>query len=163
MPSGRKKVFLTKLTDVSTSDKEGVGTIRREGDKVYIYCKGVASTTDGAVVVVSVDGNYTTALLTRALGQYPCKLAVAKAAIVASRWGWYQIAGYCDAILAGAACAADRQLYTDTDQDSTGGVDDTGTSEHAIHGMMLGAAVPASSPATAVGYLDYPWTAPTFD
>lgn len=163
MASGRKRIFLTKLTDVASSDKEGVGTRRVEGDKEYIWCKGVANVTDGAVVTISADGNYTTALLTRALGAVPRKLGVAKAAIVASKYGWFQVKGYCDAILANAACAANAQLYTDTDQDSTGGVDDTSTSEHAIHGMVLGAAVPSSSPATAVGYLDNPWTAPTFD
>ena len=35
MPSGRKKVFVTKLTDTSTTDDEGVGVIRREGNKEY--------------------------------------------------------------------------------------------------------------------------------
>jgi hypothetical protein len=163
MAEGRKKIFQGKLTDIHSSDLEGIGTIRKEADKEYVYCKGVASVTAGCVVTISTDGNYTTALLTRALGAVPRKLGVAAAAIVASKYGWFQVKGYCGAILAGAACAADTQLYTDTGQDATGGVDDTSTSEHAIHGMVLGAAVPSSSPATAVGYLDYPWTAPTFD
>ncbi len=35
MPSGMKKIFVTKLTDVKTTDVEGVGTIRFEGNKVY--------------------------------------------------------------------------------------------------------------------------------
>lgn len=163
MTEGRKKIFQGKLADIHSSDLEGVGTTRIEGDAEYVYCKGVASVTAGCVVTISADGNFTTALLTRALGAVPRKLGVAQAAIVASKYGWFQIKGYCGAILANAACGANVQLYTDTDQDSTGGVDATSTSEHAIHGMVLGAAVPSSSPATAVGYLDYPWTAPTFD
>jgi len=161
MAKGQKKVFLTKLTDVSSTDKEGVGTIRREGNDEYIYLKGVGSTVAGSVVTISTDGTYTTALITTALAAVPRKLAVAMAAIVASKWGWYQVKGYSTGIYGAASCAANTQLYSDTG--TTGGVDDTSTSEHAIHGMVLGAAVPASSPATAVGMLDYPWTAPTFD
>lgn len=34
---GLKFVFATKLTDVDTSDKEGIGTIRIEGNKIYKY------------------------------------------------------------------------------------------------------------------------------
>ena len=158
---GMKRIFLTKLTDVSSSDKEGVGTVRREGNCEYLYCKGVASTITGSVVRVSNDGNYTTALLTTTLGQYPCKLAVAMAAIIADKYGWYQVKGYCAAIYAAASCAKERQIYTDTG--TTGGVDDTSTSEHAIHGMLLNTAVGAGGAATTDGYLDYPWTAPTFD
>jgi hypothetical protein len=36
---GIKQVFATKLTDVDSSDREGVGTLRFEGNKVYKYCK----------------------------------------------------------------------------------------------------------------------------
>ena len=39
MPAGIKKVFITPLTDNSTTDKEGVGTIRFEGNKIYKYVK----------------------------------------------------------------------------------------------------------------------------
>jgi len=37
MPSGMKKVFVTALTDTALTDKEGVGTIRFEGNKIYKY------------------------------------------------------------------------------------------------------------------------------
>ncbi len=56
MPSGIKKVFLTKLTEVATAtqgDKEGVGTIRFEGNKVYKWVKF----NNGAGNVASVAGN----------------------------------------------------------------------------------------------------------
>ena len=158
---GMKRIFLTKLTDVSSSDKEGVGTIRREGDAEYIYCKGVASTVEGSVVVISSDGNYTTALLITAGGAKPVRLGVAKAAIVANKYGWYQIKGYCGAIYAAASCAAGAALYTDTS--TNGGVDDTSTSEHAIHGMVLATSVGAGAAATTDGMLDHPWTAPQLD
>jgi hypothetical protein len=163
MPSGRKKVFLTKLTDVLSSDVEGIGTHRREGEDEYLFLKGVSGTILGSVVIINSAGLYTTALLTRALGAATCRLAVAMAVIGASKWGWYQIAGYSGAILAGADCVHEDQLYTDTGQDATGGIDDDGSSEHAIHGMTIGATVPATSPATAVGMLSHPWAAPVFD
>jgi hypothetical protein len=163
MPRGRKKVFQTKLTDVLSSDKEGVGTHRREGEDEYIFCSGVGSTILGSVVVINSAGTYATELLTTALGAYTRRLAVAMAAIEVSKFGWYQIAGYCAAIYATQSCAHNVQLYTDTALDAVGGVDDTGASEHAIHGMVLGATVPATSPATAVGMLSHPWTAPIFD
>ena len=37
MPLGAKKTFLTGLTDVNTKDKEGLGTLRWEGNKCYKY------------------------------------------------------------------------------------------------------------------------------
>ena len=157
---GMKRIFLTKLTDVSSTDKEGVGTIRREGDCEYIYCKGVANTEQGRVVTISSDGNYTTALLTTALGAVPRRLGVAMAAIGANQYGWYQIRGYCSAIYAAASCAANTALYTDTS--TAGGVDDDATSEHAIHGMVLATAVGGSA-ATTDGMLDHPWTVPQLD
>ena len=39
MPSGIKKVFVTPLTAVDTTDKEVVGTLRFEGNSVYKYVK----------------------------------------------------------------------------------------------------------------------------
>jgi hypothetical protein len=159
MPSGRKKVFQTKLTDIVTSDLEGIGTIRQEGDKEYIWCGGVASTVAGDVVVIDSDGTYDIQLITTTLGAVPRKVGVAIGALVASRWGWVQVKGYCAAIKGAASCAADVQLYTDTS--TAAGVDDTAASEHPIHGMVLATAL--TSAGTTDGYLDYPWTAPTFD
>jgi len=37
--NGRKRIFLTPLTAVETTDKEGVGTLRWEGNKVYKWVK----------------------------------------------------------------------------------------------------------------------------
>lgn len=36
---GMKQVFVTKLTDVDLTDKEGIGSLRQEGEKWYKYCK----------------------------------------------------------------------------------------------------------------------------
>ncbi len=46
MVDGAKKIFQTKLTDTSTTDKEGVGTLRWEGNKCYkwiLYNNGAGS------------------------------------------------------------------------------------------------------------------------
>ena len=53
MPYGAKKTFNTRLTDTSTVDKEGVGTIRWEGNKCYKWVKF----NNGAGNVASVAGN----------------------------------------------------------------------------------------------------------
>ena len=160
MPYGQKKVFLTKLTDISSSDKEGIGTVRIEGDNEYVYCKGIGNTVLGSLV--TIDEDYVTASLTRALGAIPRRLGLALAAVIASKWGWYQRKGV-GSVYATASCAADVQLYTDTGLDSSGGgVDDTSTSEHAIHALLLTAACGSAAAATAC-IMDYPWTAPTFD
>jgi len=47
---GIKKVFVTKLTDVLSTDKEGVGSVRIEGGNTYKWChiKHVTATVAGA-------------------------------------------------------------------------------------------------------------------
>lgn len=84
------------ITEVSTTAKHPLGTIVKArdqgatayGDGEFIYLKGVASTLAGSWVTIA--DNHTTALaVANAVGQ----VAVAMAALVASRWGWYQISG----------------------------------------------------------------------
>ena len=48
-----KKVFVTKLTDTSTTDLEGIGVLRFEGAKVYKW----VSYNAGTGTVVAVAGN----------------------------------------------------------------------------------------------------------
>lgn len=54
--SGMKKVFVTPLDSVSDKDREGIGTIRFEGDKVYKYVQYKEGT--GALDVASGDVVY---------------------------------------------------------------------------------------------------------
>ena len=87
------------IADNSTTQKHELGLIVRAKDPTYgvgefIYLKGVASTTVGAVVRydVSTTDEYQTALATTAVGDsFP--LAVAMSACVANEYGWYQISG----------------------------------------------------------------------
>ena len=79
----------------STTQKQPLGTIVRGVDPTYgegefIYLKGVASTTVGALVTYNVS--HQTALATSAVGTGNPH-AVAMSACVASEYGWYQISG----------------------------------------------------------------------
>lgn len=157
MPAGVKKTFITPLTVVADSDLEVIGTVRREGDDHYLWCKGIASCAIGSVVTISEV--YQVALITTALGATPKRVGVAMSANVAGKWGWVQIRGV-GSVLGVALAAAGVALYTDTS--NAGHVDDTATSEHAIHPFILTATVGGSNALVAC-HMDHPWTAPQLD
>lgn len=151
MVSGRKKIFLTKLTDILSTDKEGIGTVRNEGPDEYIFCLGVASTVRGSAV--TYDEDYVTALLTTTLGAVPRMIAFACAATVASKWGWYQVRGDDVPMSLAASCAKDVALYTT----GTGGVlDDESSSVHKVLGVVADTTV--TSAAVSNGLALYPMT-----
>lgn len=150
MPSGAKKIFQGKLTDIHSSDKEGVGTVRLEGDNEYIYCKGVASTVRGSAVVI--DEDYATALLTSTNGAKPNRVGFACAALVASKYGWYQVRGVNVPMSLAASCAKDVALYTT----ATGGVLDDASSTVIVHGVVADTAV--TTAAVSDGRAFYPRT-----
>ena len=96
-----KKVFVTKLTDTDTTDKEGIGVIRFEGSRVFKYVTynsgtgGVAAVAnnmtayhgDNAVVLDSaadVTSDYTDGTI---------GAGVLQAAIANGSYGWIQIKG----------------------------------------------------------------------
>lgn len=77
------------LTEVDTTALNRVGeTVTDENGNKYIYLKGVASTVAGSWVTFDELG-VTTLLAANAIGP----VAIAKAATVASTWGWYLIYG----------------------------------------------------------------------
>lgn len=83
------------LDEISTTQQHPLGTIIKARDPVYgegefIYLKGVGSTVAGSIVIY--ENSFQTALMTSALDE-PKPCAVAVGACVASRYGWYQIAG----------------------------------------------------------------------
>lgn len=103
------------LTEVSTTAKHKLGTLYSTNGKIYIYMLGVAST--GAGSFVSFDEAFATTLLAaNAIG----KVAVAMAATVASRYGWYQIYGVSTTAKTDTV-AAGTQAYIDG---TAGRVDD---------------------------------------
>ena len=85
------------ITDVSTVKNHPYGMIIKasdhgsddRGDGEFIYLQGVASTVAGDAVIYNADDYSTTRVLADGIGP----IAVAMAATVASRYGWYQIQG----------------------------------------------------------------------
>lgn len=84
------------FTQVDTTKQFALGTIVTGRDSTYgigefIYLQGIASTVVGSVVVYDTD-QYITALAPVG-GNKPRPVAFAMAAVLASQYGWYQIAG----------------------------------------------------------------------
>ena len=86
-----------KITEFTTTDEHGVGTIltaKDNGSTAYgsgefIYLKGVASTLVGSWVKYNSD-DYSTVLDIR---DSLAPVAIAMSACVADKYGWYQIGG----------------------------------------------------------------------
>ncbi len=81
--------LVTSLTQVDLSALYALGsrTITRDGNE-YIYLEGVAGTVTNSWVTFDEDGKTTLTVL-NARG----RVGIAMAAIVAARFGWYQIYG----------------------------------------------------------------------
>ncbi len=101
---GIKKIFQTKLTDTSTSDLEGVGTIRFEGQKIYKWVKfnngagNIASVAGGMsyAYAVSKDGvtqGYENSEVTMDFTDGLFCTGVFQAIIADASYGWIQIQG----------------------------------------------------------------------
>lgn len=98
------------ITEVSTTQQHPVGTVVQAQDATlgtgeFIYLKGIGSTVVGSIV--NYDDGFLTALDTSAVTGPSRPLAVAMAATVASRWGWYQISGLAVAVKSNAVSFAD--------------------------------------------------------
>lgn len=130
MAKGVKKIFQGPVSQVDDSDREDVGTIRLEGDDEYLYLKGVVGTVIGSLV--AVDKLYVTTLASTALAT-PRRLAVSKGAIVANKFGWYQVRGV-GSVDSAASNAEDAQQYLTA---TAGRVDDAVVANKAVIGMRL--------------------------
>jgi predicted RecA/RadA family phage recombinase len=94
-----QKIGSQLMTEVSATQKHPIGTICRAFDPTYgegefIYLRGVANTLTGTIVTW-FDADTTlglTAFATTAVATSE-PMAVAMAAIVADKYGWYQISG----------------------------------------------------------------------
>ena len=104
------------LTAVHDNPAAQLGTIHWSQGKAYIYGKGIGSTLAGSWV--SMDEDCTTALLAaNAKG----RVGVAMAAIIANKYGWYQIFGKHAAALTADDVADNGDLYATA---TAGKVDD---------------------------------------
>ena len=96
-------VVVGQPTDVHDSAENKLGAIARDNDgNVYIYLEGVASVIAGSWVVY--DEAFATAGLDSDVAQVG-PVAVAVAAVVANKYGWFMIEGSVDA---GAGDVADN-------------------------------------------------------
>lgn len=112
--SGMKRVFSTGLADNSASDKEGVGTLRREGSKTYKYVKFTGANAVAAGDVVCYADAVDNTTVDKANAAVGAGVAVAAAASGAASYGWIQTGGIVTlgAAIAGAAPAAGNMVTT---------------------------------------------------
>lgn len=110
--------------DVHSSQLNTLGqrAVDTDGNE-YIYLKGVASTAIGSWVNYDGSTDFSTALLdTDVAGTQLGRLAVATAATVADKYGWYQIYGAASALSLTGATDTKNAFATST----AGSVDDSG-------------------------------------
>lgn len=98
-----KKIWATKLTDVSSTDQEGIGAIRFEGAKIYKYIRynqGTAALTGAAGDAVCYTAYTATDIqvtpdVSDGLGAGNLPAGALVAAMTHQQYGWIQIAGRC--------------------------------------------------------------------
>lgn len=118
------------LTAIHDSALVKLGSRYRVKGKEYIYLKGVASV--AANSIVTFDENFATTLIAaNAVGP----VAVALAAVVANKYGWFQIYG--NGTVSSDTTAADKALYIDG---TSGRCDDLVVTGDLIVGMVSTAA-----------------------
>lgn len=126
--TGPTQSFFEDTDAVHDSAKHKLGTRAWDEDgNEYIYLQGVASV--GAGSWVSFDEALATLLLTaNAVG----RVAIAMAAVVASKYGWFQIYGK-NTVAKTDTIVADKGLYIDG---TDGRADDAGVAGDLIHGAI---------------------------
>jgi len=134
--SGDKELFGSLLTLVETTRSERVGTIRGDefGNK-YIYLQGIASVALGSVVTYKITSR-TACTMVLAVAGSKGHIAVAMAAVIASSYGWFQIEGWNEEVLAisgGDAAVGGRVFLTST----AGSIDDVVNEGDEIIGMQF--------------------------
>lgn len=144
-----RPIVVGDTDDVHDSELNALGTKAKDANgNEYIYLKGVASVIAGSWV--AYDENYETAGLdTDVAATLVGPLAVAQAAVVADKYGWFMIAGSCSA---GAATVADGGKVFPT---ATVFIcDDTGTAGQQVVGAVWRS---ADSSSLATVQLSYPF------
>lgn len=129
------------ITDVSTVKNHPYGMITKasdhgsddRGDGEFIYLAGVASTVAGDAVTYNLDDGSTTRALEDAIGP----IAVAMAATVASRYGWYQIQGK-GSVQVSSGFADNGACYLTA---TAGEIDDTDVAGDYVNGMKGASAI----------------------
>jgi len=158
---GIKQTFPDKVTDSSTTQKNGLGVIRFEGEKQYryVYVVNKALTEGDSVCAASTADGVVTA--DRAAGSQLALLVrgVAVGAIAATSYGWIQTKGVCTVQCDGAVAAADGLIpHTTKDghADTVVAASDAAGTEYQVFGFALTADFNASDGATATAYINCP-------
>lgn len=145
--SGSPAVFHANTSTVDSSAQVTVGTRARDNSgNEYIYLEGVASTAAGNWVLYNLVTGTTSLLAGNDVGP----VAIAMAAIVADKYGWYQIAGK-NTIAMTDTIAANKQLYIDG---TAGRADDADVAGDAIIGAT---SLSADTTNVATVNLNYPY------
>ena len=141
----------TPLTQIDSSPLYTLGsrTTDKSGNE-YIYLKGVASTVAGSAV--TYDGSYATAL---AVANAKGCVAIAMAAIVANKYGWYQIKGVATGISAATVISGAPLYLTAT----AGELDDAVVAGDLVAGAF--AYGKGGTHASCTFYLNYPFCTDT--
>ncbi len=133
MSKGAKKTFLTRLADTRTTDDEGVGTLRWEGNKCYKWVKYNAGSTPVTCVADEFAYYYAAAGDAASLGYESSEVTqyltdalmaagVAQAIIADGSYGWIQIKGPATVNTAMKA-GADGQMMTRVGASTDGSLD----------------------------------------
>lgn len=144
----------SRIGSVDTSAAVPVGTIVRADHRIYgsgefIYLAGVADTAVGTWVTYRMDDGSTVRLAANAIGP----VAVAMAASVASRFGWYQIHG--KAIGRALALYADNGLVYATA--TAGSIDDAPVAGDRVKRAIGASAIDTPSAGFAEFEIDRPF------
>jgi len=157
--TGYTKMFAGSTTKIDSIKMHELGT--RSFDKngnEYIYLQGVASTAAGSWVVFD-EAHLTTLTTTSVVG----RIAIAMAAIVANRYGWYLIYGTHPTAKVKTAFADNGVIYMSS---TAGTVDDTDVAGDLVLGAIGRSAGNQGTPATAsaaVVEISYPHVNDTAD
>jgi len=128
---GPVQVFDADTTTVDSTLRHKLGArARTEDGNEYIYLQGVASVVLGDWVTYD-EAHLCTRVSANGVGP----LAIAQAAVVASRYGWFLIHGYTASAgaISGGGCAADVAVYLTA---TAGLVDDVDVAGDAIIGAL---------------------------
>lgn len=154
MAQGMKRVFVTKLDATNTTDKEGVGTVRREGDKEYIY--GQASEAIGTGKIgqfgYSASSMYVAKLAVQS-SIASARVAVAAGSMSASDYGWFQVRGLNSEVVTPDKSSRSTSIAVGGDvyiSGATGLATADSTSNTKVRGAAFASALGASASSTSV-------------
>lgn len=135
--------------EVHDTQQNALGAVREFSDGFYIYLQGVVSTVAGNWALYK-SGVYTTALLTTGMRG---NVAIASAAIVANKFGWYGVRGAFTATNLSASLSNGYLYATGT----AGSAEDALTKNEQIQGATAtGAPVTTTGGGAQTVAIDFP-------